>query len=477
MKKIFFSLLVVYLLNGITCCMADVKDQICQAIIQGNLNAVKDLILHSEIDINSLYPVRTATPLLIAVRWRQSEIAHFLLKYGKADIDACDDEGYTALFDAVDRNNIYLVKLLLKYKPNLQGFHDNNYTPLIIAVEKNNIEIVRLLIEAGALLNEQERQMGRTALYRALCFGGSPIAQLLIEQGADIHKLNYNNNSCLHIAAKRGCKDIVKLLLSKHADVTCKNIYSKTPFYYALKEGSNTLISLFIEHGVDVNAAQLNGYTPLSLAAENNNTPLVEFLLCHGATIDAESDLASNASVKQAVNNQSDCTMSAECKNFRMLGQELRNGIYPNKVVQSFINSKKQELFDAIKLQDTSTFKELLKHLFSLCLTDNNGNTLWHLACLYNNQEVLRLLLALYPGHKVWQKKNKQGLTPLEVAVGQGNTHLLKYILSTLYGSTTVVVSGAKRNRDETSDIVMKKRKVIYEYLCDTDSESDEDNG
>src|SRR6266404_9835886 len=114
------------------------------------------------------------TPLIAAARENRTEMAEFLLSKG-ADVDARDDDGYTALFYAAynfgseDANGatIPMVKLFLVHGAKVNVIGKDGSTPLMWAAAKGEVDIIEMLMTAGADANTADAN-GKTALLRAI---------------------------------------------------------------------------------------------------------------------------------------------------------------------------------------------------------------------------------------------------------------------------------------------------------------------
>jgi uncharacterized protein len=65
-----------------------------------------------------------------------------------------------ALIEAAGRNDVAMVRRLLKQGASVQAQDGQGRTALLSAVERNHVESVKLLIEAGADVNAQDRLLG-----------------------------------------------------------------------------------------------------------------------------------------------------------------------------------------------------------------------------------------------------------------------------------------------------------------------------
>jgi len=97
------------------------------------------------------------------------------------------------LIEAVESNNLKMVKELIKAGANLDILDNIGNTALILASYRNNIEIAKELIKAGANVNSQDKY-GSTALIYASYKNNIEITKELIKAGADWNLKNYDND-------------------------------------------------------------------------------------------------------------------------------------------------------------------------------------------------------------------------------------------------------------------------------------------
>lgn len=119
------------------------------------------------------------TPMLnVAIRAEQEECVNWILEHN-VDIDAVsDDRGYSAVMDAVWKNNLELTKVLIGRGANLNFISRDGQSVLVLAVGGGNYEICKLLAESGADPDVKD-QMGMSALEYANLFGKKDIAKVL----------------------------------------------------------------------------------------------------------------------------------------------------------------------------------------------------------------------------------------------------------------------------------------------------------
>lgn len=109
--------------------------------------------------------------------------------------------------------------------------------PLHQAARQRDTAKAAALIAAGADVNaadprNDEGEGGNSPLWYAaqgLPPGGVPIAQLLVEAGADVNLPGEFNMTPLHIACSWGQVEMVRFLHEHGAKIDCKDDYNRTP--------------------------------------------------------------------------------------------------------------------------------------------------------------------------------------------------------------------------------------------------------
>lgn len=99
--------------------------------------------------------------------------------------------GAFAVYEAVVSDEAEAAKLLIDVgaQPSSSDFQDSiENTSLHVAIEKENIEIVKLLLKNGALVNWADSSGGNTPLHKAVTVGNNEIVTLLLEAGAYGHR-------------------------------------------------------------------------------------------------------------------------------------------------------------------------------------------------------------------------------------------------------------------------------------------------
>jgi ankyrin repeat protein len=122
--------------------------------------------------------------------------------------------------------------------PQATAFSDDGFTALHLAIFGGQEEAARLLLERGAdpnalSTNEAVRvpPLGTAAFVRSV-----PLAQLLLDSGADANGRGEGGFTALHSAAQNGDEDLARLLLERGADMSLATDDGKLPADYGLRE-------------------------------------------------------------------------------------------------------------------------------------------------------------------------------------------------------------------------------------------------
>lgn len=192
------------------------------------------------------------------------------------------------LFNAIQDNNLPVVKQLITHKVDLEQRNAKGETPLMYAVYLKRNAIATVLIEAGANVNAQDKVLNSPFLY-AGAEGNLEIVQLSLKHGADFTVFNRYNGSALIPAAEKGHLEVVKLLVNYPGyPINHVNRLGWTALMEAivLSDGGTLhtdIVDELIKGGVNVNIPDSDGITPLQHAQKRNYQSIVKLLKAAGA--------------------------------------------------------------------------------------------------------------------------------------------------------------------------------------------------
>ena len=187
------------------------------------------------------------------------------------------------LIDAVRANDAGAVRTLLDARADANAVQPDGTTALHWAVERDAIEIVQLLIRAGANVKATNRY-GATPLWLASLNGNAATIGVLLEAGADPSAASDEGETALMVAARTGKIDAVNLLLARGADPNVKEQWrGQTALMWAAAEGYAPVIETLVARGADVSARANGGFTAILFAAREGRIAAVEALIKAGA--------------------------------------------------------------------------------------------------------------------------------------------------------------------------------------------------
>ena len=121
------------------------------ALNGGNIRIIK-LLIEAGIDLTEADD-KGITPLMYAIQKRNSsEVIDLLISNNVNHLDDQDNEGRTALFYAIDNNDLGTIKLLIQHGTSLNIKDNEGYVPLYYSVFKGKPVIARILLHNGASL-------------------------------------------------------------------------------------------------------------------------------------------------------------------------------------------------------------------------------------------------------------------------------------------------------------------------------------
>eukprot|EP00808_Paulinella_micropora_P010321 g67119.t1 len=203
------------------------------------------------------------TPLLLAAKAKgpSLDVAKFLLSSG-ADAMIAGKDGQTALQINSDLETEPASQTSQSASVNLpEGTIMDN-------AAKGNFEAVKKFVQAGTSVNSQD-SYGETALHETARHGHNGIADLLIQNKANLHIEATKNNGWmpLHIAAKYGKLGVAQRLVAAKANVNAKDGNGDTPLLLAAKakETSLDVARFLLSSGADAAIAGQDGQTALQI--------------------------------------------------------------------------------------------------------------------------------------------------------------------------------------------------------------------
>jgi ankyrin repeat protein len=233
----------------------------------------------------------------------------------KADVNAAQVDGTTALHWAVERDDVELAELLLTAGARVSTRTREGVTPLQLAAINGSAAMVGRLIRSGADPNAPLTPAGDTALMLAARTGKTDAVRLLLEARADVNaRESWGGTTALMWAVAQDHAEAARLLIAAGADVNARSHYVAaangrgfegrtpvasrteekveefasgwlTPLMFAARDGRLELARMLAAAGADVDAVAGDGKTALALAIFNGSYEVASFLVDRGADV------------------------------------------------------------------------------------------------------------------------------------------------------------------------------------------------
>jgi ankyrin repeat protein len=192
------------------------------------------------------------------------------------------------LVTAARRGLIETVKIHLATGADINAYDENGYTALMDAVfYARNTEMVHFLLLHNANPNLHHRTSGETALIKASLHGNSDAISLLLLAGANPNTINNKNLKTPLMYARN--QNVITLLLAKGAQIDAQCKYKETALMYASQKGYDQCVISLIANGANINIRNAHNDTALVQAVTYNHPTTVIILLKAGAGKDRAS--------------------------------------------------------------------------------------------------------------------------------------------------------------------------------------------
>jgi ankyrin repeat protein len=248
-----------------------------------------------------------APPVVEAVKDGKTEIVRTLLAK-RADPNAAEADGTTALHWAAHFDNLAAADLLIKSGANARAANRYGATPLWLACVNGSAPMIERLLNAGADPNTAMAE-GDTALMTAARTGNVAAVRALLTRGAGVNATEkWKGQTALMWAAAANNSAAMEALIEAGADVQARTKYRTVPLFqtggfgrraernsdvtkqsgfaalhFALRAGALDAVKVLLKSGATINDTTSDGTGALVMAIASTHFELADWLLEHGA--------------------------------------------------------------------------------------------------------------------------------------------------------------------------------------------------
>jgi ankyrin repeat protein len=428
--------------------LAAIKSEVADAAQRGDKAGIRTLLLQKA-DVNAPQADGT-TALHWAVESNDTELTDLLLKSG-AKASTANVAGATPLqLAAINGNAVIVGRLIAAGADPNTALTRSGDTALMLASRTGKIDAVRVLLDRGAKVNTQETWGGTTALMWAVSEKHPDVAGLLVERGADVNARSYY----LPAAAGRGFEGTTPI--AKKPDGNFEEFASGwlTPLMFAARENQLESARLLVKGGADINAQSADGKDALSLALFDGSWDVADFLIDSHAKVN-QKDAQRFTPLFWAVDRRNMETAPnfpwMETRDpLPLIKKLLDAGADTNALINSTPRARMREgsprlvyataLMRAALAGDVELAKLLLAHGADPHIISSDRETTLMAACGtgfingYHRQrtsaERLELVKLLVDMGEDVNAADNYGITPLMVAANLGDIEVVKYLIS-----------------------------------------------
>ncbi|KAF6715041.1 Protein TANC2 [Oryzias melastigma] len=265
---------------------------------------VSRLLIMAGAEVEYQSDVLNKAPLLcVHAHLGHADAVALLLDHG-AKVNACSQDGLTALGFAAAAGHLSIVTMLSQHGAKVGHVDNSGRSVLVLAAQHGHLEVLRFLLKRAdwscttccSQRGVSRSQAVQQALIAAASMGHTEMVSYLLdlpeedEEEEQRPQINVYDSlwgeTALTVAAGHGRLSICRLLLDQGAAPEHCNRQGVAPLSAATRRDHWQVVELLLNHGVDVNRADQQGRTALMTAASEGHTTSGRLLLDHGASLD-----------------------------------------------------------------------------------------------------------------------------------------------------------------------------------------------
>ena len=184
--------------------------------------------------------------------------------------------GPSEVADAVMKGDKAALRALLQRKADVNAPQVDGATALHWAVYRDDLDAADLLLGAGVKVDAANRE-GVTPLAMACLYGNVSMINKLVKAGADVKQPGPNGQTMLMLAARNGQPEVIYILTAAGADVNAKEpLRGTTALMWAVEQKHPAAVKALLDKGADVAAKTGPAGLPRNYMAGRVNAAAVQ---------------------------------------------------------------------------------------------------------------------------------------------------------------------------------------------------------
>lgn len=180
-----------------------------------------------------------------------------------ANLEAKDKNGETALFYALDRNQVNIARFLIQKKADVNVSNIHGRHLIHPAIKNNQYDLIKLMLDHGLKPNFDGSGSTTLTLTANLNPNNFKFIRLFVEQGVNINALDKNHYSALMYLTmiENPNLEIISYMMNKKADVNVKDSSGRSILRLLIEKRSQNLalVKLLLKNGADIDSKDKEG--------------------------------------------------------------------------------------------------------------------------------------------------------------------------------------------------------------------------
>lgn len=186
-----------------------------------------------------------------------------------------NDKGLTPVWMAVFKNDTTSLRLIMKYKADINFLEKKGMHPIMVGCIANSIESVKILLDNGIDVNWKSSSTKNQQPIRFASQGGSlELVKLLLARGADMESTPDDKSTPLLTAIYAKKFDIAEFYFKNGANVNVIGRDGECIIHEAIKSKNPFMVKLALDYKAPLDIKDPDGKTTLQLAKESGNSEI-----------------------------------------------------------------------------------------------------------------------------------------------------------------------------------------------------------
>lgn len=311
-------------------------------------------------------------------------------------------------------------------------------TALHHAAKTDQLGVAQILLDRGADLSRLDN-LRRTALHHCVLSGQTHCLRFFLQKNPDINDRDLEGMTILHLAAQEGNLEALSVLSTTHnkseSFIGLQAYDGATALLFASKKGNVEAMSLLLSAGSNLNETDSDGCTPLHYAAMSGSSEAVEFLvekkgLSNLVTRDGSTALhyavtGSRVNIAEIVRILVESSVDP-CK-------ARIDGCTPLQILANMLKDESNEYGDDVLDQMFAAGQTLLERMLETSRSACDlrlGSELIYLACSHPFPSAHGVVLSLLNSDLELNSRFANGKNALMAAAERGNDDILNALLT-----------------------------------------------